>query len=114
MLLPYGMRTRLHHARTGLERGVRALVYGGVPSWHRLANEVPWFDGPAAGTEAARRATSAEERAWFEQWVRDGYVVLRDLVDPADVDAMVATLDALWDAPAPIPDLELLDLRDAP
>ena len=29
-----------------------------------------------------------------------------DVVDRADIDAMVATLDGLWDAPAPIPHLD--------
>jgi len=114
LLLPYGMRARLHRARSGVERSVRSLLYGDLPSWRRLANEIPWFDRPDALDEAARRATSAEERDCFERWIRDGYVVVRDLVNPADVDAMVATLDGLWDAPAAIPNLELLDLRDAP
>jgi hypothetical protein len=35
------------------------------------------------------------------------------VVDAADVDAMVAVLDGLWDAPAPIPHLELLDVRES-
>jgi len=47
-------------------------------------------------------------------WVHDGYVVVDGLVDHADIDAMVATLDGLWDARAAVPHLVLLDLRDAP
>ncbi|MGH7895379.1 MAG: phytanoyl-CoA dioxygenase family protein [Candidatus Binatia bacterium] len=114
LLLPYGMRSRLHHARTGLERGVRNLLFRGAPSWHRRPNALPWFDQPDALDEASRRTTSADERTALERWVRDGYVVLSGLVDPADIDAMVATLDGLWDAPTPIANLELLDLRDEP
>jgi ectoine hydroxylase-related dioxygenase (phytanoyl-CoA dioxygenase family) len=108
------MRSRLHHARTGIEHGVRSLLFGNTPSWRRRPNALPWFDRPDAAAEAARRATSPDEAAALERWIRDGYVVLRDLVDPADVDAMVATLDGLWDAPTPIPNLELLDVRDGP
>jgi hypothetical protein len=114
LLVPYGVRSRLHHARAGIERGFRSLLYGDTPSWHRLPNALPWFDRPDALTEAARRATSPDDEATLAQWVRDGYVVLRDLVDLADVDAMVATLDGLWDAHTPIANLELLDVRDAP
>ena len=114
LLLPYGMRSRLHHARTGLERGVRSLLFGGTPSWQRHPNRLPWFDQPDAMDEAIRRARSADERATLESWVRDGYVVLRDVLEPADIDAMITTLDGLWDAPAPIANLDLLDLRDAP
>jgi hypothetical protein len=108
------MRSRLHHARVGVERGFRSLLFGDTPSWHRRPNAHPWFDGPDALDEAAQRAATPDEETTLAQWVRDGYVVLRDLVDPADVDAMVATLDGLWDAPAPIANLELLDVRDAP
>jgi phytanoyl-CoA hydroxylase len=113
-LLPYGVRSRLHHARSGLERQVRSLVYGGVPSWHLRPNVRPWFDGEDALAQVADHAADATERELFTQWVRDGYFVARGLVPPADIDAMVATLDGLWDAPAPIASLELLDLRETP
>lgn len=106
------MRSRLHYARAGIERAFRSLLFGDTPSWHRRPNARPWFDGPDALTEAARRASKPDEETTLAQWVRDGYVVLRDLVDLPDVDAMVATLDGLWDAPAPIANLELLDVRD--
>jgi hypothetical protein len=46
--------------------------------------------------------------------VRDGYFVASGLVDVADVDAMIGVLDGLWDAPAPIASLTLLDLRERP
>ena len=35
-------------------------------------------------------------------------------MDPSDIDAMVALLDGLWDAPRPIPNLTLLGLRETP
>jgi hypothetical protein len=46
--------------------------------------------------------------------VREGWAVVDGLVDVRDVDEMVGVLDGLWDAPAPIAHLELLDLREAP
>jgi phytanoyl-CoA hydroxylase len=113
-LLPYGVRARLHHARSGLERGLRTLVYGDAPTWRRRPNRVPWFDAPDALAHVHEHATDEHERALFTQWIRDGYFVARDLVDPADVDAMMATLDGLWDAPAAVSGLTLLDLRTAP
>jgi ectoine hydroxylase-related dioxygenase (phytanoyl-CoA dioxygenase family) len=59
-------------------------------------------------------AATAEEAALFTRWVRDGYVVVRGFLDPADIDAMIATLDGLWTAGAPLSGLTLLDLRDGP
>src|SRR5262249_18439176 len=44
----------------------------------------------------------------------EGYVVVDGMVADADIDAMVATLDGLWDAPEAVPHLVLLDLRDTP
>jgi len=41
-------------------------------------------------------------------------VVVDDVIDPADVDALRVTVDTLADAPRPVPHLELLDLRDGP
>jgi ectoine hydroxylase-related dioxygenase (phytanoyl-CoA dioxygenase family) len=112
LVLPYGVRSRLARVRGGLERGMRRIVFGGRPSWQRHRNVLPWFDQPDAMEQVAHRAADPTEEAWLTDWVRDGYVVLRDVVDPADVDAMVSTLDGLWDAPAPVPDLTLLDLRE--
>src|SRR6185503_5048403 len=62
--------------------------------------------------EIDRHAGNAAERALFAQWIRDGWFVVRGLVDPAEIDAMVAVLDGIWDAPAPVADLTLLDVRD--
>ena len=76
----------------------------------RSPNALPWFDRP----DALERIGTGPDAARLRTWVEDGYVVVDGVVDPADVDAMVATLDGLWDAPAPIPHLVLLDLREAP
>ena len=112
--LPLAVRTRLVRARGRLERGVRGLVYGGVPSWHRSPNTRPWFDAPDALTHVAEHAADNVERALFTRWVTDGYFVVRDLVPAADIDDMIRTLDGVWDAGAPIAGLELLDVREAP
>jgi phytanoyl-CoA hydroxylase len=113
-LVPLSVRTRLTHARSGLERGLRTLVWGDVPTWRRRPNTRPWFDAPDALDRVGAHAADAAEAALFAQWIRDGYFVLRDVVDPADVDEMIATLDGVWDAPAAIPGLALLDLRETP
>lgn len=110
-LLPLGVRSRLSRARSGIERGLRGVVYGDVPTWRRRPNVRPWFDAPDALAHVAEHAADANEEAWFAQWVRDGYFVARDLVPVADVDEMIATLDGLWDADAPVAGLELIDLR---
>jgi phytanoyl-CoA hydroxylase len=114
--IPYAVRAQLHQVRARLERGVRQTLWGGRPSWQRRENRRPWFDGPDARAEVPERARRAAadglSEALLEKWVRDGYVVVDDVVDLADVDAMVADLDALWDARVPVADLVLLDLRE--
>jgi hypothetical protein len=107
--LPYGLLTRLHQVRSRVAPALRQVVYGGRPSWTREPNTLPWFDQP----DALERL-DGDDAELLRAWVRDGYVVVDGLVDPADIDAMVATLDALWDGPAPVPHLVMLDLRDAP
>ncbi|HJL17569.1 MAG TPA: phytanoyl-CoA dioxygenase family protein [Sandaracinaceae bacterium LLY-WYZ-13_1] len=42
-----------------------------------------------------------EEGALLEAWVRDGYVILRDAVDRATVDALRRGVEAVWDGGAP-------------
>jgi hypothetical protein len=112
--VPYSVRARIAHARAEVERGVRSLLFGGTPTWRRRPNRRPWFDADDAEAHVAEHATTSEETALFRQWIRDGWFVVREVIAPGDLDAMVATLDGLWDSPAPIPGLELLDLRDAP
>src|SRR6185436_5254486 len=110
-MLAYPVRARLSRARARFEQQVRDTLFGGAPSWRRKPNTLPWFDRPDALAQIDRASPDAPV---LEKWVRDGYAVLDDCVDPADIDEMIATLDGLWDAPAPIPDLVLLDLRDSP
>jgi len=110
----HGARARLLGARARLERRLRGVLFGGVPSWRRRPGVLPWFDRPDALAALAGRARNGIEVEWLTRWIRDGYVVVDDVVPAADLDAMVATLDGLWDVPAPIPHLELLDLREAP
>ena len=107
--LPYGLLSRLHQVRSRVAPALRQVVYGGRASWTREPNTLPWFDQP----DALQHATG-DDANLLRAWVRDGYVVVDGLVDPADIDAMVATLDGLWDAPAPVPHLVLLDLRETP
>ena len=108
--MPYGLLRRLHRVRTRVEPTLRRAVGRGAPSWTREPNAVPWFDRP----DALARIAGDPREALLRQWVTEGWIVVDDVVDVADIDAMVATLDGLWDAPAPIPHLTLLDLRDTP
>jgi phytanoyl-CoA hydroxylase len=109
LTVPYRLRVQLNEARSRIERGVRRAVFGGQPSWRRRPNVLPWFDRPDALERIDR---SRPDAALLERWVRDGWVVVDGCVDERDVDEMIAVLDGLWDAPAAIPDLRLLGLRE--
>ena len=108
-VLPYGIRARMHRARSRVEQARRALLRT-TPSWSRRPNDLPWFDLPHA-LDILPGANS-EDAALLAKWVRDGYVVVENCLPARDVDAVVATLDGLWDASRPIPNLELLGLRE--
>ena len=108
--ISYGLRVRLNGVRARLERDVRRVVFRGRPTWKRRPNTLPWLDQPDALGQIDR---TSEDADLLEKWVGDGYVVVRDCVDPGDIDAMVATLDGLWDAREAIRGLEILGLRDA-
>jgi ectoine hydroxylase-related dioxygenase (phytanoyl-CoA dioxygenase family) len=108
-----GVRTRLVKARTGLERGLRGLVYGDTPSWRRRPNARPWFDAPDALDRISEHAADDAERALFTRWIEDGYFVARDLVPTTDIDDMLRSIEELWSAPTPIAGLELIDLRES-
>ena len=113
-MLPYAARARIVEARGRVERAVRTLLHGSQPSWRRLPNRVPWFDAPDALDQVSQRAADATEQALFARWIRDGYFVASGLVPTSDIDAMIRVLDGLWDAPDPIANLTLLDLRESP
>ena len=89
VILPYGVRTRLLRVRSGIEGRARRLLYGSAPTWKRRPNLLPWFDRPDA-LESLNG--SARDRELLEHWIRDGYVVTDDCVDPSDIDEMVAVL----------------------
>src|SRR5262249_41032317 len=100
----------LHRIRNRIEPSVRRALGRTAPSWTREPDVLPWFDQP----DALARIEGEPDAPLLRRWIGDGYVVVDDVVDRADVDAMVARLDGLWDAPSPVPHLVLLDLRDAP
>lgn len=107
-MLPYGVRTGLLRVRSGIERAARRTLYGSRPTWKRRPNLLPWFDRP----DALGGLDGDADRELLEHWVRDGYVVVDDVVDREDIDRMVAVLDGLWDAAEPIVNLTLLGLRE--
>jgi len=108
--LPYGFVSGLQRIRRRVEPTVRRVLGRTAPSWTREPNVLPWLDQP----DALDRIAGAADAPLLQRWIEDGYVVVDDVVDRTDVDAMIAALDGLWDVAAPIAHLELLDLRDAP
>jgi len=68
LTVPYGVRVRLTQARSGFERQLRRAVFGGMPSWKRRPNVLPWFDRPDALARIDGRRADA---ALLEKWVRD-------------------------------------------
>lgn len=69
-----------------------------------------WFDRADAADQIDDRATTADDRAILRSWIRDGYVVLPELVPHDLIDAMLADLDALFDARRPSAGLVVNDL----
>lgn len=90
----------------------------GHPPWQREVNELPWTDRPDAlqRIDAGERSGhfDAQLAAWLRDWVRDGYVVVDDLVSQGDIDSMNADLDALWSARVPRPGLNFYGMCDHP
>lgn len=111
--LSYEARVRIRDARATVEKAARRLLWGGRPSWQRLPNDVPWLDRPDADEQLQARPADATT-AQLVDWRRDGWISVEDCVAPSDIDAMIATLDGLWEAPAPIANLTLLDLHESP
>jgi phytanoyl-CoA hydroxylase len=108
--LPYGLVSRLSRLRHRVEPTVRRALGRTAPSWTREPNVLPWLDR----ADALDRIADDPDAPLLRRWIEDGYVVVDDVVDRADIDAMVTMLDGLWDAPTPIPHLVLLDLREGP
>jgi phytanoyl-CoA hydroxylase len=109
--LSYVARARLAGARERVEKAARQMLWGGRPTWQRRPNTLPWLDQPDADARLALRPTD-DLSPHLAQWVRDGWFVVDDAVDPTDIDAMSRTLDGLWDAPAPTPGINFLGMKE--
>ena len=109
--LSYEARVRLTGIRTRVEHAARRLLWGNRRRWERRPNVLPWLDRANAGDRLQARPADPLT-PHLVQWVRDGWFVLEDGVDPADIDAMSARLDGLWEASTPIPNLTVLDLHE--
>lgn len=83
--------------------------------WKFDPADLPWFDQPDAHARLDRRAREQklddETVAMLRQWIDDGYLVARDLVEMRHIDGMLADLDAIWTAERPTPGLEVLGAR---
>lgn len=70
---------------------------------------VPWLDAPDADVEVRRRREAGDLTAFeaelCRKWIRDGYVIVKDLLDPFEVDwAWDAYLAAIEDGRVETPD----------
>ena len=85
------------------------------PSWRNESNDVPWFDRPDAMDVIDRKMKNSEissdQYQLLYKWVRDGYLVVDNLVDIQDIDQMIMTLDGLWTSETAISDLTLLGVK---
>jgi hypothetical protein len=109
-----GLRERLERAEDHLDAKLRRSLTWRGPTWQRKPDAVPWLDGPDAAARIDGAGLDAETSALLRKWAEDGYVVVDDAVSEADIDALNAAMDAVWEARQPIPGLVLLDLRDGP
>jgi phytanoyl-CoA hydroxylase len=77
-------------------------------------DEAPWFDQPDALEVLAQRHAAglytSEQRACFESWVENGYVVLDGLFETSLVEEMLADLDSIWSSDEPMDGLSIAGL----
>jgi phytanoyl-CoA hydroxylase len=114
MRMGSGLRVRSRRMMHRLKYQWREMV---EPSrdWSKEPGEVPWFDRPDALAYIERWRKSgrinAETSGLLEKWVRDGYLILDDVVPLSDLDAVFEPLDALWEAARPIAGLNIWGLK---
>jgi ectoine hydroxylase-related dioxygenase (phytanoyl-CoA dioxygenase family) len=102
--------------RVRLERFDDALAgrrrRGGRPSWEGQPDVLPWLDRPDALASVAAMADD-ERRALLEQWVRDGYVIVDDVVAARDLDELCHAMDSVWSAERPYGNLVVNDVQSS-
>ncbi len=71
--------------------------------WNQDPSQRPWFDQDGAAqsinSQLTQKLISADEARLMTQWVRDGYFVLENAIDPSQfdlLDAYARELDGLW------------------
>lgn len=86
--------------------------------WPQDPADRPWFDSENAERELARRhaegLVSGIEASLLKQWLRDGYFVLENAIEPDHaglLDQYANDLDAVWTANEEIPGLQLMSVR---
>lgn len=86
--------------------------------WPQDPPDRPWFDSSDAERELGRRhadgSISDQEATLLGQWLRDGYFVLENAIEPAAFDLLddyANDLDGVWTAEEAIPGLQLMSVR---
>lgn len=89
-----------------------------IRRWTDEPGEAPWFDKPNAmellEQRREREGLDDAQVAMLRQYVEDGYCVIKDVVDEADIDGMLSDMDALWTADTPDPRIEVLGAQLTP
>lgn len=106
------MRVRLERFESGFAARAGRLTRGGRPSWEREADILPWLDRADAPAHVAEAPGLDRER--LEHWVRDGYLVLNDVIPAEQVDALADAMDSVWVDQRPRRSLVIRDLRREP
>ena len=88
------------------------LKRGGQPSWIGQPDVLPWLDQPDAGAKAAA-IKDDQQRALLQQWVRDGYVIVDDVIAPQDLEQLCQAMDSVWSADRPYGNLVVNDVKSA-
>jgi ectoine hydroxylase-related dioxygenase (phytanoyl-CoA dioxygenase family) len=90
----------------------RLLNLLGHPPWAGIENVLPWTDRIDARDELHRRYSrgliDAQMRQWLAQWIDDGYAIVDNVVDHADLDEFNAFLDELTECERPFEGLRIL------
>jgi hypothetical protein len=98
-----------------LARNVHGKVLNrlGRPPWNGMPNDLPWSDLPGARDRLNRERSrlDARDAAAVEQWIDEGWFVVDQAYDPADIDEVNRYVDEVVAARRPIPGLVLLGLR---
>lgn len=98
-------------------RLVPAPASGGprLRKWESFGRARPWFEKHDALKQLDKRLRrselSAEEHQLLQDWVNNGYVILKGVIPDDTIDRMCTDIEGLWDAEQPYADLQIEEVR---